>query len=151
MKTHTLLAAIGALCLSGAAHAKCYELADIDDFGPQTKFRYCDDSVSQIRLNVREMLAAPADMVAWGSSGPDAEIRFSEKTVTATPVEGWANDRATNAGLIIELADPAEAAKVAKAINAGETLDIVLIGEDGTEFTAFSGTFAMRFPDEMVQ
>ncbi len=151
MTTRTLTMAIGAVALAGIAHADCYELADVDSFGPQTKITYCDDQPTSIRLNLERMREAPESIRGYRAAGPAAGIQLPGETIEATAINKWAEDRATNSGFILRIEDPAEALKVARSINAGESFDIVLTDAQGTGFSAFSGTFAMRFPEEIVQ
>jgi len=150
MRTRILLAAAGAVALCGAAHAKCYELADVDSFGPQTKIILCDDQPTGIQLNLERMREAPESIKGYRVAGPAAEIRLPDESIEANAVEAWAEDRATNGGFILQIEDYSQAQKVARTINAGAPLEIVLTDADGTEFSAFSGTFDMRFPKEML-
>lgn len=150
MKTALLFSIALTFGGAGMAYAKCTEIADTDDFGPSTKYHYCDDAPSGIDLNLDTMRAAPASMTAYMAKPPAAEIRLGDETIEALASSSWGQDRATNQGKILQIADPEDALKIAQAINAGESFNIVLTDADGTEFVVFSGSFAMKIPEDRL-
>lgn len=136
------------LALTGPAMAGCHQVANSAGFDAHTKFQFCDDQPSSLRLNVREVAKHPDLSEPGAAQNLDVRITSPSVNVQAAPIRGWANGRATNAGFIVTLDNTDDAAALAHAINAGEVVTITLTpASTGTAHTVFSGVFAERFPD----
>lgn len=154
MQKIAVLTAVLMMSLSSyvAAKSACHEIASKNSFDKDvTHFRYCQSQPSTIELSPVAMAEAPVEFKGQRGlpAGLHAEIRFASGVIPAEPQPPWRNIRGKDMhNLVIASSD--DAMKLAKAINAGETMTLALMSAAGNEMIAYSGQFEMTFPAHLV-
>lgn len=143
----SLILALAAMAMSASAAAeRCYEIADDPNSFDVTKFNYCDYRPSSIRLSGTQSQTYP-DIYRASAEDLDPRIETESGPVPVVIERGWGG-RGT---FYMTIEDPADALKLAEAINAGEQVDITITNTaTGTEAAVFSGVFGMKFPEDMI-
>lgn len=131
---------------------ECHEVSSVNYFTHDlTQFTYCNNSPSEVKLSVQAMASAPSVFQSFSPENIAAEIRLDGQSVSARPggkrPQKDPRDPARHT-LIIE--SPADAMKVARAINSDQSFEIVLTGPADEQMVAFSGTFAEKLPQNAV-